>query len=106
MPDIQLERTHDGTRETAQNQDATERAVNRAVPAWLRSSVLIEAEDIVAGGTNKIAHKLGRKLRGWFLADNVAAAANRVWRVSGETDTATHITLDCDVNCTISLVVF
>jgi len=66
--------------------------------------VLIEDIDLVSASSNTVNHKLGRKIKGWFIT-RIDANAN-VWENSTQPLPKSTIVLDTSANCKVSLYVF
>jgi hypothetical protein len=71
----------------------------------LIDGILLEGESIPATTNTVINHKLGRRIKGWVVTDQDAAATIYRVTVSGE-DTAKQITLYASAAVTIDLWVF
>lgn len=66
---------------------------------------LIEDISLASGTTSKIAHKLGRKLRGWIVTGK--NAAQHIYDDnSGKTDLDTYIHLTASGTVTVNIWVF
>ena len=62
--------------------DAIEGSIRDALPDWIRHGRMIENVAKVGGGSVNVAHKLGRKLKGYFIM-NLKASGPAIY-VSSE----------------------
>lgn len=84
--------------ETQGLQDNIKDALNPLLRLPIVDGVLLEGIALVSGSDNNVSHTLGRTPRMWIRAD-IQQNAN-VWRSAWN---STILTLQTDVNCTISL---
>lgn len=79
-------------------QDNVRDAFSQVTRLPLLDGNLIEGISLVSGSDNRVAHKLGRVPRLWFVVDLDANAV--VWRADWDNKL---LTLNCDSNCNVSL---
>lgn len=86
-------------------QENIARVLDRFTSAESSDGVLLEDLALSAGVENLVEHGLGRRFRGWFIADVDAGAT--IWRVSASTaNLSRYLPLATSTAATVALWVF
>jgi hypothetical protein len=84
---------------------ALERSLKSLVDVPYLRGNLLEGVALGSATTTLVSHKLGRKIRGWWVCDGTASAT--IYRDTSSTaDLATHLPLFSSAETTVSLWVF
>lgn len=81
--------------------DECERLFREITTVEMLNGTLLIAVPLIAAGTTRIVHKLGREPQGWVVCGRNANA--QVWEASKSKDA---LNLNCSANVTVTLWVF
>jgi DNA polymerase III sliding clamp (beta) subunit (PCNA family) len=84
-------------------QDNVKAAIDPFSSNPLLDGILLENVSLVSASDNVINHKLGRKIRFWFLIRGpIATASTRIYEITSSIPEK-YLTLKTDQDCTVSL---
>lgn len=89
----------------AEQSRQVERRFGEVLPEFIRKGKLLENESLTADTETAVAHGLGRAYSGFFPV-RIIADTPVAWTGISGTDSASHIRIQTDTDCTMSIWVF